>query len=147
MEQEREILFGGYNARNEWVTGSACHDDDNRGWMILGPYMSEETSATHVAYVYQYTGIDLKGKLIFEKGLHGLALGDGRPDTVWLGEGDLRIPHTGIPGYNRPAQLIATILTINIYTRRGEGADYQCFPLFFLIQRCIKNLNLVYSIV
>lgn len=66
MKEERDILFGGYNARNEWVTGSACHDDSNRDWLILGPYMSEETSVAHVAYVYQYTGIDFKGQEIFE---------------------------------------------------------------------------------
>ena len=62
-------------------------------------------------------------------------------------EGDLRIPHARIPGHNRPTITLATILTINIYTRRGEGADYQCFPLFFFIQHCIKYLDLVYSIV
>lgn len=67
MEQEREILFGGYNARNEWVTGSACHDDDNIGWLILGPYMREETNATHVASVYQYTGMEIEGQKIFER--------------------------------------------------------------------------------
>lgn len=67
MERERDILFGGYNARNEWVTGSACHDDNGTGWLILGPYMSEETDVECVGYVYQYTGIDLKGKLVFEK--------------------------------------------------------------------------------
>lgn len=74
-------------------------------------------------------------------------MGDGRPDTVWLEEGDLRIPHARIPGHNRPTITLATILTINIYTEEGEGADNQCFPFFFLIQHCIKNLNLVYSIV
>ena len=66
MKQERDILFGGYNARNEWVTGSACHNDNGIDWLILGPYMSEETDVAHVAYVYQYTGIDLNGKLVFE---------------------------------------------------------------------------------
>lgn len=66
MEQEREILFGGWNYRNEWITGSACHDDDNIGWLILGPYMSEETDAACVDHVYQYTGIDFKGQEIFE---------------------------------------------------------------------------------
>lgn len=66
MKQERDILFGGYNAKNEWVTGSACHGDSYDEWLILGPYMSEETDVTCVAYVYQYTGIDFNGKMIFE---------------------------------------------------------------------------------
>ena len=66
VREERDILFGGYNARNEWVTGSACHDDDNISWLILGPYMSEETDAQCVGYVYQYTGMDLNGKPVFE---------------------------------------------------------------------------------
>ena len=66
MKEERDILFGGYNARNEWVTGSACHDDNGIDWLILGPYMSEETDVARVAYVYQYTGIDLNDKLVFE---------------------------------------------------------------------------------
>lgn len=29
--------------------------------------MKEETNAAHVAYVYQYTGMDLEGQKIFEK--------------------------------------------------------------------------------
>lgn len=67
MEIEREILFGGYNSRNEWVTGSACHDDDGIDWLILGPYMSEETDVQRVRDIYQYTGIDFNGQPIFEK--------------------------------------------------------------------------------
>lgn len=66
MKEEREILFGGYNRKGRWVEGSACKDDDNVSWLILGPYMSEETDVHPVNYVYQYTGMKLNEKRLFE---------------------------------------------------------------------------------
>ena len=66
MNEEREIIFGGYNARGEWVEGSACKNDDNTDWLIIGPFMAEETCVAHVGTVYQYTGIDINGQEVFE---------------------------------------------------------------------------------
>lgn len=66
MEQERDILFGGYNARNEWVTGSACRNEFG-DWLIIHQFMDEETDVNRVSNVYQYTGIDFNGKLVFER--------------------------------------------------------------------------------
>lgn len=67
MEEEREILFGGYNASRQWVEGSACKDDCNMGWLILGPFMQEETSVQSVNRVYQYTTIDINGQMVFDR--------------------------------------------------------------------------------
>lgn len=49
-----------------WVEGSACKDEDNVGWLILGPFMSEETMVEVVGDIYQYTGIDLNGQKVFD---------------------------------------------------------------------------------
>lgn len=64
---EREILFGGYNARGQWVEGSACKDEDNTNWLIIGPFRQEETSVESVYRVYQYTDIDINGQEVFEE--------------------------------------------------------------------------------
>lgn len=66
MNEEREILFGGYNARGEWVEGFACKNEFG-DWLIIGPFMDEETDVEHVGNVYQYTGIDINGLRIFDR--------------------------------------------------------------------------------
>lgn len=66
-EDEREIRFGGYNASRQWVEGSACKDDSNADWLILGPFMEEETSVECVGDVYQYTNLSINGQMIFDQ--------------------------------------------------------------------------------
>lgn len=65
VREERVIWFGGYNKRNGWVEGSACKNEFGN-WLIIGPFMDEETDINQVSNVYQYTGIRLNGQEIFE---------------------------------------------------------------------------------
>lgn len=106
MERDdREILFGGYNARGQWVEGSACKDEDNMGWLILGPFMSEETSVEVVGNVYQYTSMDVNGQMVFDgsriiggyqwMGSDGMAQSQEIDDRVVWSKGSWVLESTG----------------------------------------------------
>lgn len=78
-EDEREILFGGYNASGQWVEGLACRDEDNTDWLIIGPFMQEETNVQYTGNVYQYTNISINGQMVFDRSRI-------RGDLKWINE-------------------------------------------------------------